>query len=322
MKNKPLLLILAIAGIAMIFNFARADSLGGPLYYSGANVGIYNPSPAARLHIIGGGSSGAIINGYSKAIIEDNDHAVLTIATPNDKLGQIAFADPRSYSAGSITYNHATDMMSFGTIGGTQILNIDAGANVGINTTNPKATFHVVRGYSGVTNFNGYSKFIMEGNDHTVFTIATPNDKMAQIDFADPDSPYAGSITYNHATDLFSIGNQVNSQILNIDINGNTGLNNTAPRYRLDVAGKINTSDGLCINGVCKSSWDQLSTNNNNTNTENLWTKNGDNVYVATGTVSIGTTTPSANEKLNVNGDIKINGDIKSDGDICIGVCK
>jgi Flp pilus assembly pilin Flp len=37
--------------------------------------------------------------------------------------------------------------------------------------------------------------------------------------------------------------------------NGNVGIGNNAPGYKLDVGGQINSSTGLCMNGDCRASW-------------------------------------------------------------------
>ncbi len=76
---------------------------------------------------------------------------------------------------------------------------------------------------------------------------------------------------------------------------GNVGIGIQAPNYKLHVqGGSINASDGLCINGDCKSSWSQVSGGGSQ------WTTAAPHIYYNTGNVGIGTSSPT--QKLEVNG--------------------
>jgi hypothetical protein len=70
---------------------------------------------------------------------------------------------------------------------------------------------------------------------------------------------------------------------------GNLGIGTATPGYRLDVqGGSLNSSGGLCIAGDCKTAWSQVG------GASSQWTTSGSNIYYNSGSVGIGTTSPSA----------------------------
>jgi len=91
---------------------------------------------------------------------------------------------------------------------------------------------------------------------------------------------------------------------------GNIGIGTTSPGYGLDVrgsgaAGQVNAQAGLCINGVCKTSWTDAGIGGD------LWTQTGSDIYYNTGNVGIGTNNPGAT--LQVNGNASFIGNIPND---------
>ncbi|MFZ2777638.1 MAG: FISUMP domain-containing protein, partial [Candidatus Moraniibacteriota bacterium] len=103
----------------------------------------------------------------------------------------------------------------------------------------------------------------------------------------------------------FTNGNA--TSVFNILDNGNVGIGSTAPSYKLDVqgsgaAGQINAEAGLCINGVCKTSWSDAGIGTD------LWAQAGNDISYTTGNVGIGTTATN-NFKLQVAGNIGPNAD-------------
>jgi hypothetical protein len=92
---------------------------------------------------------------------------------------------------------------------------------------------------------------------------------------------YLGLGTLNPAPVYFFLGG---AQTHVMAANGNVGLGTTAPGHRLDVAGNVNASGGLCIAGTCKTAWSEVSSQ---------WTTSGSNVFFNTGNVGIGTGAPA-----------------------------
>ena len=90
--------------------------------------------------------------------------------------------------------------------------------------------------------------------------------------------------------------------------NGNVGIGIAGPNFRLDVqGGRINSSDGLCINGDCKTSWSQVGSSQwANTSATTINYANG----------NVGIATPAPSEKLHVTGNVKVIGSIDVSGNI------
>ena len=77
------------------------------------NVGIGTAAPAVPLQIASAG--GVSHNGYTQLSVENTDHCVLAMRSPNDKLCQIIFDDVDAVSRGQISYNHNEDSLAFAT---------------------------------------------------------------------------------------------------------------------------------------------------------------------------------------------------------------
>lgn len=102
------------------------------------------------------------------------------------------------------------------------------------------------------------------------------------------------------------------SPLMTIKGTGQVGIGTTAPAYKLDVqGGQVNASGGLCIAGDCKTAWSQVGGSGTS-----QWTTSGSNIYYNSGSVGIGTATPTPTAKLDVNGNLSVTGDIVATGNI------
>jgi len=91
---------------------------------------------------------------------------------------------------------------------------------------------------------------------------------------------YAGYLAYFTRVNGGSL-----TEKMRITSTGNVGIGTTTPAYKLDVAGQINSSGGLCIAGDCKTSWSQVGGSSQ-------WTNTTGGIYYL-GNVGIGTSTVS-----------------------------
>ena len=117
---------------------------------SAGNVGIGTTSPAVPLQI--GSAGGVAHNGYSKLSLENGDHCVMAMRSPNNKLCQIIFDDTDATGRGQITYNHNEDSMAFATAA-TERMRIDNAGNLKFNSGYGSAA--TAYGCRAWVNFNG-----------------------------------------------------------------------------------------------------------------------------------------------------------------------
>lgn len=107
---------------------------------SSGNVGVGFDTPLASLHVYSGSAGGVTpTSAADDLMVENSVSAGITIATPNTSAGYIAFADPDSNVAGTLSYDHSDDTFTFA-VGGATAMTID-GPKLLINeTANTKST--------------------------------------------------------------------------------------------------------------------------------------------------------------------------------------
>ncbi|WP_299187059.1 hypothetical protein [uncultured Aquimarina sp.] len=110
---------------------------------STGNVGIGTTSPQSKLQI-SNGLSGGNTHGFSELTLEDDDHVMINLLSPNDKIGYYGFSDADDNFVGGMQYYHNTDKMEFRVNNHqTSDLLIDATGNIGIGTNTPDAKLAV-----------------------------------------------------------------------------------------------------------------------------------------------------------------------------------
>ena len=123
---------------AIVFNEASADvdfrvesnANTHMLFVDGGNnkvgIGESANAPMGTLHIKSADSGDTAIDGNNDDLVIENDnHAGITISTPNDKVGALYFSDPDATAMGRIVYDHSTDHLSF-TVNNAERMKIDS----------------------------------------------------------------------------------------------------------------------------------------------------------------------------------------------------
>jgi len=291
--------------------------------FTGGNLGIGTTSPSGRLHVHGSNpilylSSNA--SGESTAINFDENNTGNTNA--------------------QIFWSGSDNKLHFRTYASGDVMTIDdTSGHVGIGTTSPSRKFHVAGGTSNVT-----ARVDTTGADPS-YTLTTLNqiDWGMGIDYSD-----SGKLKFDTSTTVGA------ATKMTIDTNGQVGIGESSPTYKLDVAGDgrfTALSSSLLIgDGGFENSYItvrnsgagiqfglQANTNLNANGTALIRTgtskafaiKANDNggtfeavtdadLFIATdGNVGIGTISPS--KQLHVDGQARITGNTQIDGTLTLG---
>uniref|UniRef100_UPI00404AB031 hypothetical protein n=1 Tax=Fulvivirga sp. TaxID=1931237 RepID=UPI00404AB031 len=106
------------------------------LVETSGNVGIGTINPMSKFHIRNG-VSGAWAHSFSDLTVEDDDHVMVQLSTPNNKVGYYGFGDSDDDFVGGLQYNHLEDEMTLRVNNYTSSMVINSANNIGIGTTNP-----------------------------------------------------------------------------------------------------------------------------------------------------------------------------------------
>lgn len=215
--------------------------------------------PRVTFTDVGDVGFGASSPGYPVDVVNNRgvigvDTAILRLANNNtNKLWTGVRLDRSGLSEKwFIGMNDTNDNLRFRRNGTNDDFVIDTSGKVGIGTASPGALLEVA-GQTKVAGLEVVNQIKINGGSPGVGKVLTSD----ASGFASWENPIAGLPNGVSGQTLRSNGTDwlANSVLYN---NGtNIGINTTTPNanYALDVNGKINASDALCINGTCKTNW-------------------------------------------------------------------
>jgi len=256
-------------------------SVYGGGYFSG-NVGIGTTTPAGLLDVGGGQlvvtSSGNVgigttnpVSGYKMTI--NGDLILGTATTYNSSMLRVGYIAGVAGAGGSLNLRPglSSGVVIFSNSGGSELVRITSGGNVGIGTTTPTALLHIASSTSAIINLE------KTGTNANVSYIT--NDGELRI--------VSGRNLYlQSAAGMAIYFRKGTTEVMRIPWDSNNvGIGTTSPAYKLDVVGQINSSGGLCIAGDCKTSWSQVGGSSQ-------WTNTTGGIYYL-GNVGIGTSAVS-----------------------------
>ena len=152
-------------------------------------------------------------------------------------LGTVSITDYIYHAGDSNTMIRfpSADTFSIETAGSERI-RVDSSGLVGIGTTIPASTLHVIKGASGGATANTDSSLILDNSSHTYVQFRTPATKEQGLLFGDDADNDAGAITYAHSSN--HLGFRVNAdEKLRIDSSGKVGIGITNPDGLLTIKG-------------------------------------------------------------------------------------
>ena len=113
--------------------FPQTGTFSGLVQALTGGVGIARTEGTLHVHTATAGSVTANTS-YDDLVIENSTYGGITILTPNDVIGSLAFGDPENNDDGVIRYDHSTAAMEFFTAGAVRA-SLTSGGILGINET-------------------------------------------------------------------------------------------------------------------------------------------------------------------------------------------
>lgn len=269
------------------------------------NAGVGTTAPVAKLDVtnsedktqirfgMGSGNSGGFLFSNGPG------HAVFSGGTGWDG-GWFARSMSASFmqlNGGSVSFFGNTGLTVGSLFTPSELMRITPSGNVGIGTTNPSRLLEISASSANTSPFMASTAAL------SVFNTNTTANNTADFSFRTFDSAGAGitpakivAVFTNHtagasAGDLtfVTLNASAAAERMRVTGGGNVGIGTAAPGFKLDVqGGQVNASGGLCIAGDCKTAWSQVG------GSASQWTTSGSNIYYNTGSVGIGTATPSS----------------------------
>jgi len=185
-------------------NDAYEMSLFNGVVGMGADAG--NADLGVGLHVKTGDSGVTSPDtGADEVIIENNNHAGISICTPNNKIGRVFFADPDDSDVGYINYDHSTNILEVGVNAGTRMTVLSDG-QVQINgSTGRASTLQVSDNLGG--GYEALSTKSVNSGNATQIAFRNPNGTVGYINTNGSATSYLTSSDYrlkDNVTDLTS----------------------------------------------------------------------------------------------------------------------
>ena len=145
-----------------------------------SSVGIGTASPEKNLHVLRGSAGSVSAWPDSIAVFENSTHGYISILTPDATDKGILFGDSTSNVSGSIIYDspNALNGLDFRVDGNNTKMVVTSGGNVGIGTTSPSSTLHLLSSASSTLSIGHSTQtacIVMGDSDGSGVTYVTAN---------------------------------------------------------------------------------------------------------------------------------------------------
>ncbi|MFM9996911.1 MAG: hypothetical protein ACKVU4_14055 [Phycisphaerales bacterium] len=222
--------------------------------YTQGSVGIGTTTPEVPLHVFEGSAGTITAQSNAGLVVERSGNNYLNILSPDANESGVLFGQPTlGNAAGAIIWDTPAtpNGLQFRTNGNvTKMVVTDVG-DVGIGTTGPEASLHVLDGSAGTISAGTNAIAAFERNDHAFVYLLTPAASASGVHFGSPADAEDGGIVYN-ALSLapqsmqFRTSGNINRMI--IRGTGEVGIGTNFPTARLHVVGgAAHFEDGITI---------------------------------------------------------------------------
>jgi len=178
-----------------------------------------------------------------------------------DIVGTISSTGVATFSAGTVSapaitttgdtntgiYFPAADTIAF-TEGGVESMRITSAGLVGIGTSSPYKTLHVMAGTSGAASATSLANLIVEHSTNTGLNVLTPNTAKGYITFGDPENGSVGRVEYDHTSNYLALWANA-SERMRLDASGNLGLGVTPSAWAAGNFISAQIGSGAAITG-------------------------------------------------------------------------
>lgn len=194
------------------------------------NVGIGTTNPKSRL-LVSKGNSGGNPHGYSILTVENSNHSMISILTPNDKKAFFGFSDPQDNYVGGMQYEHADDRLVFRANNRNHDMVIDKTGYIGVGTLTPKDKLEV----------NGSLRFTA-GGERGIYWGTTTQAKIKEnwgIELNGDGRRPVQIPTSSLVVGYDQTSADTDKGVGNLFVKGNVGIGTTDPKNKLSVNGHI-----------------------------------------------------------------------------------